>query len=132
MPTIRKTVLALTLAVVAAAGAVAQVSDDVVRVGVLTDLTGPYADFAGPGSVVAARMAAEDHGGQAMGKPIEVIGGGHQNKPDVGAALARRWVDTERVDMVVTCPTPPWRSPCSRSGASATSSSSTLLPPRRN
>ncbi|MCO6414875.1 ABC transporter substrate-binding protein [Siccirubricoccus sp. KC 17139] len=83
----------------------AQVSDDVVRVGVLTDLSGPYADFAGPGSVVAARMAAEDHnGGRALGKPIEVVGGDHQNKPDVGAALARRWVDTDRVDMVIDMP----------------------------
>src|ERR671916_1275993 len=82
----------------------AQVSDNVVRVGVLNDLSGPYADFAGPGSVVAARMAAEDHGGRALGRPVEVVGGDHQNKPDVGAALARRWVDTDRVDMVIDMP----------------------------
>jgi branched-chain amino acid transport system substrate-binding protein len=80
------------------------VSDEVVRVGVLTDLSGPYADFAGPGSVLAARLAAEDHGGRALGRPVEVIGGDHQNKPDVGGALARRWIDTERVDMIADMP----------------------------
>ena len=82
----------------------AQVSDNVVRVGVLNDVSGPYADFAGPGSVVAARMAAEDHGGRALGRPVEVIGGDHQNRPDVGAALARRWIDTDRVDMIIDIP----------------------------
>src|SRR3712207_9079226 len=45
---------------------------------------------------ISARMAAEDHGGQTLGKPVEVVGGDHQNKPDVGGALARRWVDTDR------------------------------------
>ena len=103
MRSIRRAALALAL-LAAPLAARAQVSDEVVRVGVLTDLTGPYADFAGPGSVVAARMAAEDHGGRALGKPVEVIGGDHQNKPDVGAALARRWVDTDRVDMVIDMP----------------------------
>lgn len=95
--------IALALALVPQAPR-AQVSDDVVRVGVLTDLSGPYADFAGPGSVLAARMAAEDHGGRALGRPIEVVGGDHQNKPDVGAALARRWIDTDRVDMIIDMP----------------------------
>jgi branched-chain amino acid transport system substrate-binding protein len=80
------------------------VSDEVVRIGVLTDLSGPYADFAGPGSVLAARMAAEDHGGRALGRPIEVTGGDHQNKPDVGGATARRWIDTDRVDMIIDIP----------------------------
>ena len=83
----------------------AQVSEDVVRIGVLTDLSGPYADFAGPGSVLATRMAAEDHdGGRTLGKPIEVVGGDHQNKPDIGGALARRWIDTDRVDMIIDMP----------------------------
>ena len=99
---------AIGLALLAAAAtpirAHAQPSDGVVKVGVLTDLSGPYADFAGPGSVVAARMAAEDHGGRVLGKPVEVIGGDHQNKPDVGASLARRWIDTDRVDMVIDMP----------------------------
>ncbi|TDH57954.1 ABC transporter substrate-binding protein [Dankookia rubra] len=88
----------------APAVAPAQVSDEVVRVGVLNDVSGPYADFAGPGSVTAARMAAEDYGGRVLGKPIEVIGGDHQNKPDVGASLARRWIDTDRVDMIIDMP----------------------------
>jgi branched-chain amino acid transport system substrate-binding protein len=88
----------------APAVAPAQVSDEVVRIGVLTDLSGPYADFAGPGSVLATRMAIEDHGGKALGRPVEVISGDHQNKPDVGGALARRWIDTDRVDMIIDMP----------------------------
>jgi branched-chain amino acid transport system substrate-binding protein len=103
--------LALSLAFAAAGPAAAQpaprpatVSDEVVRIGVLTDLSGPYADFSGPGSVLAARMAAEDHGGKALGRPIEVTGGDHQNKPDVGGATARRWIDTDRVDMIIDIP----------------------------
>jgi len=71
---------------------------------VLTDLSGPYADFAGPGSVLATRMAIEDQGGKVLGRPVEVVSGDHQNKPDVGAALARRWIDTDRVDMVIDMP----------------------------
>ena len=82
----------------------AQLSDEVVRIGVLTDLSGPYADFAGPGSVLATRMAIEDHGGKALGKPVEVVNGDHQNKPDVGGSLARRWIDTDRVDMIIDMP----------------------------
>ena len=84
--------------------AAAQVSDEVVRIGVLTDLSGPYADFAGPGSVLATRMAIEDHGGKVLGKPVEVVNGDHQNKPDVGGSLARRWIDTDRVDMIIDMP----------------------------
>ncbi|MFC7476722.1 ABC transporter substrate-binding protein [Dankookia sp. GCM10030260] len=84
--------------------ALGQVSDEVVRIGVLTDLSGPYADFAGPGSVLATRMAIEDHGGKALGKPVEVVNGDHQNKPDVGGSLARRWIDTDRVDMIIDMP----------------------------
>ena len=84
--------------------AAAQVSDEVVRIGVLTDLSGPYADFSGPGSVLATRMAIEDHGGKVLGKPVEVVNGDHQNKPDVGGSLARRWIDTDRVDMIIDMP----------------------------
>src|SRR5215213_7206895 len=104
MQAIRRAALALALLAAPVTGR-AQPSDGVVKVGVLTDLSGPYADFAGPGSVVAARMAAEDHnGGRALGRPVEVIGGDHQNRPDVGAALARRWIDTDRVDMIIDLP----------------------------
>ena len=94
----------LALAQTAAPTAALAVSNNVVRLGVLTDVSGPYADFSGPGSIVAARMAAEEQGGRVLGKPIEVVGGDHQNKPDVGAALARRWIDTDRVDMVIDMP----------------------------
>ncbi|MCB4820625.1 ABC transporter substrate-binding protein [Roseicella aerolata] len=103
MSRLRGAAAALAL-MLAPAVAPAQVSDEVVRIGVLTDLSGPYADFAGPGSVLATRMAIEDHGGRALGKPVEAIGGDHQNKPDVGGALARRWIDTERVDMIIDMP----------------------------
>lgn len=99
----RRAALALALLLALPLTARAQLSDDVVRIGVLTDLSGPYADFAGPGSVLAARMAAEDHG-PVRGHAVEVIGGDHQNKPDVGGAMARRWIDTDRVDMIIDMP----------------------------
>ena len=83
----------------------AQVSDDVVKIGVLTDMTGLYSDLSGPGSVAAAQMAVEDFGGKVLGKRIEVISADHQNKPDVGAGIARRWFDLERVDAIVDVPT---------------------------
>ena len=85
----------------------AQVSDGVVRIGVLTDETGPYADSAGPGSVLAAQMAAEDFGGSVRGMPIEIVHADTQNKPDVAAAIARRWFDAERVDAVIDLPVTP-------------------------
>ena len=83
----------------------AQVSDDVVKIGVLTDMTGLYSDLSGPGSVAAAKMAVEDFGGKVLGKRIEVISADHQNKPDVGAGIARRWFDLEQVDAIVDVPT---------------------------
>ncbi len=93
----------LSLALLAAlplAGQAAGVSDGVVKVGVLTDMTGAYSDLAGPGSVAAAQMAAEDFGGKVLGKPIVVISADHQNKPDVASNVARRWFDEEQVDVV--------------------------------
>ena len=83
----------------------AQVSDDVVKIGVLTDMTGLYSDLSGPGSVAAAQMAVKDFGGKVLGKRIEVISADHQNKPDVGAGIARRWFDLEQVDAIVDVPT---------------------------
>jgi branched-chain amino acid transport system substrate-binding protein len=82
----------------------AQVSDDIVKIGVLTDLAGPASTPTGPGSVVAAEMAVEDFGGKVLGKPIVVISANHQIKPDVGAAMARRWYDIEQVDLIVDVP----------------------------
>ena len=85
-------------------GASAQISDGVVRIGVMNDQSGPFADLAGQGSVEAARMAVEDFGGKVLDKPIEVIAGDHQNKPDVGSALARRWYDSDGVDAIMDIP----------------------------
>ena len=99
--------LQLALAVSAAllvadsSGACAQVSNNVVKIGVLNDQSGLYADLGGPGSVTAARMAAEDAGGSVLGKPIEIVFADHQNKADVGAAVARRWFENENVDMAI-------------------------------
>ena len=77
-----------------------KVSDDKVRIGVLSDLSGLYADTAGKGSVEAARMAIEDFGGKVLGKPIELVAGDHQNKADVGASQVRIWYDRDGVDAV--------------------------------
>jgi len=94
-------VSALLVTGLAAQSAHAQISDDVVRIGVLNDQTGLYADLGGPGSVVAARMAVEDFGGKVLGKPVEIVSGDHQNKSDIGAAIAREWFDVGKVDMAI-------------------------------
>ncbi len=86
-----------------AGGAGAQgVSDDVVRIGVLTDLSGTYSDIGGAGSVAAARLAVRDFSkdGTVLGKRIEVVAGDHQLKPDIAATIARQWFDREQVDMI--------------------------------
>ena len=96
---------ALTALLVFSAGAAhAQVSDDVVKIGVLTDLSGPAATATGPGSVAAARMAAEDFGSKVLGKPITVISADHQIKPDIAAGIARQWYDVDKVDLIVDVP----------------------------
>lgn len=87
------------------AHAEAGISDGIVKVGVLTDLSGVYSDLAGNGSVVAARMAAEEMGNKVLGKPVEVVAADHQNKPDVAANLAREWFDQGKVDMITDFPT---------------------------
>jgi branched-chain amino acid transport system substrate-binding protein len=84
-----------------ASTAFAQISDDVVKIGVLDDMAGPYADIQGPGDVVAVKMAVEDFGGTINGKPIEVVSGDLQNKADVGSAIARRWYDVDKVDVIM-------------------------------
>jgi branched-chain amino acid transport system substrate-binding protein len=76
-----------------------------IKIGIMNDQSGPYADLAGPGSVVAARMAIEDAGGSVLGRPIEVVVADHQNKPDVGAAIARRWYDVDGVSAIFDVPT---------------------------
>ena len=94
----------LAAAVVTAASASAQVSDDIVKIGVLTDMNGPASAATGRGSLIAAQMAIDDFGKQVAGKPILLISADHQNKPDVGATLARRWYDVEQVDLIVDVP----------------------------
>ena len=83
----------------------AQISDGVVKIGVLNDQSGTYADLAGPGSVVAARMAVEDFGAAKKGMKVEIVVADHQNKPDVGSSIARQWFDADKVDMIVDVPT---------------------------
>jgi branched-chain amino acid transport system substrate-binding protein len=98
--------LTLALGALALLGspASAQISDDVVKIGVLTDMNGPASTPSGQGSVTAAQMAVEDFGGSVLGRPIAVIVGDHQLKPDIGAALARRWYDIDQVDLIVDVP----------------------------
>jgi branched-chain amino acid transport system substrate-binding protein len=87
--------------------AAAQFSGDTLKIGVLTDEAGPYADSAGPGSVLAAEMAAADFGGTVKGHRIAIVHGDTANKPDVAATVARRWFDTEGVSAVVDLPVTP-------------------------
>ncbi len=104
----------LTLRTIVAAAAVLaatapahgqQISDNVVKIGILNDQSGVYADLAGPGSVEAARMAVEDFGGTVLGKKIEIVFADHQNKPDIGSTVVNRWIDVEQVDAVMDVPT---------------------------
>ena len=83
-----------------AAHASDKLSDGVVKVGVMTDMSGPYSALAGQGSVLAARMAIEDIGGSLLGKPVEMVSIDHLNKPDVAASKAREWFDNDKVDMI--------------------------------
>src|SRR5207245_10948672 len=101
-------VLALLAAVALAVGpAHAQISDGVVKIGVLNDQSGAYADITGPGSVVAARMAVEDFGAAKKGMKVEIVFADHQNKPDVGSIIARQSCDTEKADVIREEPTYP-------------------------
>jgi branched-chain amino acid transport system substrate-binding protein len=92
-----------TLAFSSAASA--EISGDVVKIGVLSDMSGLYADIGGPGSVEAARMAIADFGGSVNGKKIELVSADHQNKPDIGSAIATQWFDNDGVDVIVDVPT---------------------------
>jgi len=97
---------ALALAL-CAAPALAQFSNPTLKIGVLTDETGPYADSAGPGSILAAEMAVADFGGLVKGRKIEIVHADTQNKPDVAAGIARKWFDTEGVSAVIDLPVTP-------------------------
>jgi branched-chain amino acid transport system substrate-binding protein len=98
--------LAFAVAALTCSAAVAQAEDDdVVKIGVLTDMSSLYSDIGGAGSVAAAKLAVEDFNPAAHGMKVEVVSGDHQNKPDIGANLARQWYDVDHVDVIVDVPT---------------------------
>ena len=99
-----KVLWAAAAAVALSAGGAAAQSGGPVKIGVLNDMSGLYADIGGKGSVEAAKMAAED-AGKVLGQPVQVISGDHQNKPDIGANIARQWYDTDGVDVITDVPT---------------------------
>src|SRR5450432_2786550 len=74
------------------------------KLGVLTDMSSLYADNGGQGSVVAAQMAVDDFGGTVLGRKVEVVAADHQNKHDIGGAIARRWIDNENVEVILDVP----------------------------
>jgi len=94
--------LGTALSLASAGFALAQ--DKTVKIGALSDQSGLYADLGGPGSTLAAQMAVEDSGLTAKGWKIDIISGDHQNKPDVGTAIARQWFDVDKVDVIVDVP----------------------------
>ncbi len=103
----KRLVLAITLGAAVSAMASparAQVSDGKIKIGVLSDLTGVYSDINGEGSVTAARLAAAEFGNAINGVPVEIVVADHQNKPDVAASIARKWIDTEQVDVIADVP----------------------------
>src|SRR4051812_9571413 len=105
MNAITRSALAIGIASALAAGAAqAQMSDSVVKIGVLSDMSSLYTDLAGAGSVAAARMAVEDSGIEKRGVKVEVVSADHQNKPDVGSNVARQWYDVDKVDVIVDVP----------------------------
>jgi len=94
--------LALCAAALIGGAAQAQVS---VKIGVMNDMSGLYADLSGPGAVAAARMAVEDFGAEKKGIKVEIVSADHQNKPDVGSNIVRTWIDVDKVDAIVDVPT---------------------------
>jgi branched-chain amino acid transport system substrate-binding protein len=103
----RRTVLSLGLAAALAVGsglAQAQISDNLIKIGVLTDMSSLYTDLAGAGSIAAAKMAVEDSGIEKRGYKVEIVSADHQNKADVGSNIARQWYDVDKVDVIVDVP----------------------------
>ena len=103
MKDFKRSMLALGLAAIAG-GAQAQISDNVVKIGVLTDMSSLYTDLAGAGSVAAAKLAVEDSGIEKRGVKVEIVSADHQNKADVGSNIARQWYDVDKVDVIVDVP----------------------------
>jgi branched-chain amino acid transport system substrate-binding protein len=100
----KRQILACAILMTMASAASAQISDDVVRIGVLTDLSSWGRDNSGPGSVEAARMAVEEFGPTVLGKPIDIVSADHQMKTDIGTQIARSWFDNDKVDAIVDVP----------------------------
>src|SRR5258706_6663885 len=98
-------VLAAAAALALSASAHAQISGNVVKIGVMNDQAGTYADLAGPGSTIAAKMAVEDFKAKEKGLTVEVISADHQNKAHVGSQIARKGYDSDGVDLIVDGPT---------------------------
>jgi len=92
--------IGLTLVMAVCGASAAGLSDGVLKVGVMTDMSGAYSDLSGPGSALAAQMAIEDYGGVVLGKKIELTSADHQNKADIAANKAREWFDAEKVDVI--------------------------------
>jgi branched-chain amino acid transport system substrate-binding protein len=102
---LKRTLIAAALAAISGA-AQAQVSDGIVKIGVLSDMSSLYADIGGPGSVIAARMAVDDYLKSAKTSlKVEIVSADHQNKPDVGSSIANQWYDVDKVDVIVDVPT---------------------------
>jgi len=101
----KKSIIGAIALALGAGTAQAQVSGGVIKIGVLSDMSSLYADIGGPGSVAAAKMAVEDYGAAKKGLKVEIVSADHQNKPDVGSAIARKWYDAEGVDVIVDVPT---------------------------
>ena len=102
----RKLLSALVSAafVLGSGAAQAQISDGVIKIGVLSDMSSLYTDLAGAGSVAAAKLAIEDSGIEKRGFKVELVSADHQNKPDIGSAIASKWYDAEKVDVIVDVP----------------------------
>ena len=101
-PLISLATLAVALGVLGGASAIHRRR---IRIGVLNDMSGTYSDLSGRGSLIATRMAVEDFGAAAKGMKVEIVGADHQNKPDVGSNIVRKWIDTGKVDVIVDVPT---------------------------
>src|SRR5919199_1951481 len=84
--------------------AAAQSAERLVKIGVMSDMSGAYSAFSGAGSVLAARMAVADFDPASKGLKVEIIEADHQNKPDVGASIARKWIAVDKVDVIVDVP----------------------------
>src|SRR3981189_3842842 len=105
MKSVAAAVAAILVFAASGGAANAQISADVIKVGVLTDMSSLYAGATGKGSLAAVQMAVADYGAKVKGKPVEVISADHQNKPDVGVGIARNWYDNEKVDAIFDVPT---------------------------